>query len=189
MARYMSILFAIPCVHLLLDPSIPNGMLIAAAMAILAGWIEQQHNLFFTGVGFCLALAASLSIALFNTVVKRAQLRLGNSVCRILRYIVPMAAVQLFPVAVISGEWSELSKVYFLYSPGFWLLTAACSGIGLLLAVILHLQIRYASPLLSILANSARVSSIKVSGYMRLMSLFIVGIANDYSGPLCRWTD
>ncbi|RKP07519.1 hypothetical protein THASP1DRAFT_30663 [Thamnocephalis sphaerospora] len=158
MARYASVLFAVALTPLLLYQAVPMRILAVVVISVAGCLVEQAHSLFYTSAGLWLALASGIAIAVYSVIAKRSLIRLGNSVWRLLRYMLPMAAAQLCPVAIFSGELSALFNVYFIRSFGFWLIAYINSATGLAITAALLFQLRYTTPITSIVATSARMS-------------------------------
>ncbi|KXS19332.1 GDP-fucose transporter [Gonapodya prolifera JEL478] len=156
-ARSLTIVFNIIFTYYILGHTTNTQTLFACAIVTLGFALGSYGEINFSWAGVLFGVGSSVFVALYGIYVKKTLAYVENDQWRLLHYNTTIAIIMLFPLVVVSGEFSDMmDSVTFWYDTTFWSVMILTGLTGFLINIATFLQIKFTSPLTNTISGTAK---------------------------------
>lgn len=154
--RSLAVIFQIIFTYFILNTKTSFRAIQACLVVITGFWVGTIGELRFSWLGVFFGVLSSVFVAIHGILIKKSLAYVNQSEWTLLGYNATMAIPLMVPLMYISGELDQL-MTFTPVSPHFlifWIILT--SVLGLLLNYAVFLQVKYTSPLTSVIVGASK---------------------------------
>eukprot|EP01112_Ceratiomyxa_fruticulosa_P018952 TRINITY_DN6134_c0_g2_i3.p1 TRINITY_DN6134_c0_g2~~TRINITY_DN6134_c0_g2_i3.p1 ORF type:complete len:347 (-),score=60.68 TRINITY_DN6134_c0_g2_i3:355-1395(-) len=155
-ARSLSICFSLLLTYLVLGVRTSKRAVQACIVVFLGFFLGSLGEVNFSWLGVIFGVTSSFFVALYGIYVKKILPKTEGNEWKLLSYNTALSIPMLFPIVVISGEFSGITQEPLIYDSEFWVVMTITGVFGYLISLAIFLQIKLTSPLTNTISGTVK---------------------------------
>jgi len=152
-ARSLAVVFQLIFTYTILGVSTSCRAIQSCILVVVGFIVGSGGEIRFSWVGAIYGVVSSVFVALNGIFVKKTLPSVEDNEWKLLMYNLIMSIGLLIPLIFAYGEWKEIYEFDFSDTMTQWILVSVTGLFGFLINVALFLQIKYTSPLTSVIVG------------------------------------
>jgi len=155
-ARSLAVVFQLFFTYTILGVSTSGRAIQACVIVVIGFLVGSGGELGFSWIGSIYGVISSIFVALNGIFVKKILPKVEDNEWKLLMYNLIMSIILLFPIMFAYGEWTTIQNYDFTDTMSQWILLTVTGFFGFLINIALFLQIKYTSPLTSVIVGASK---------------------------------